>query len=425
MKNQSILISIIILLFSNVATAGIIVAWGDNSTGLCNVPDGNDFVAVDAGEHHGLAIRSDGTLVSWGNNHYGECNVPDGNDFVSVVGGVYHSVALKSDGSLAAWGDNRWNQCDVPDGNDFVKVGAGERHSVAIKLDGSLVYWGQEGPNVPDVPAGNDYIDVAAGRFHSVALRYDGSLVSWGLLCEGECNVPEGSFDKIAAIFFESFALASDGSLAAWGQCDERWGRCDVPDGNNFIDVGPCVAIKADGSLTAWGTAFSTSFADSNIPDGNDSNTPPSYIPIPDGNGFVSVDAGLNFGIALTSDETVTLTVNVEPGGIDTVTPSAGEHEYYRGKRVYINARRCPICPDVYDFDHWEGDIEEPNSPSDFLTMNKNRTITAVYVLDERVCGDECHPILKGDLNEDCYINFEDFVIYSEFWLSCTHPDCD
>jgi hypothetical protein len=57
--------------------------------------------------------------------------------------------------------------------------------------------------------------------------------------------------------------------------------------------------------------------------------------------------------------------------------------------------------------------------------MNGDRTVTAHYVADERRCGDECHPIQQGDLNEDCYINWDDFAIYAAKWLDCTHPDCD
>ena len=63
--------------------------------------------------------------------------------------------------------------------------------------------------------------------------------------------------------------------------------------------------------------------------------------------------------------------------------------------------------------------------PNANILIDGDKTITAVFEMGERVCGDLCHPILKGDLNEDCYINMEDFVIYIDSWLACTHPDCD
>ncbi len=60
MKRQSILILTMALLFvvtpSAWASPGYIVAWGSNSEGKCNVPAGNDFVDIAAGNYFGLAI---------------------------------------------------------------------------------------------------------------------------------------------------------------------------------------------------------------------------------------------------------------------------------------------------------------------------------------------------------------------------------
>jgi probable HAF family extracellular repeat protein len=123
----------------------------------------------------------------------------------------------------------------------------------------------------------------------------------------------------------------------------------------------------------------------------------------------------------------VTLTVKVEPNdlGIDRVTPSIGKHIYYKNWPVIIKADTFKKCPDVYRFSHWAGDVAEPNSATVTLVMTEDKTVTAVYSADQRRCGDECHPILQGDLNKDCYINMEDFALYCAQWLSCTHPDCD
>jgi hypothetical protein len=83
---------------------------------------------------HSLALKSNGSVVAWGDNSYGQCNVPDGNDFVAVAAGASHSLALKSDGSVVAWGRNDKGQCDVPSGkgNDFVAIAAGSSHSLAL-----------------------------------------------------------------------------------------------------------------------------------------------------------------------------------------------------------------------------------------------------------------------------------------------------
>ena len=123
----------------------------------------------------------------------------------------------------------------------------------------------------------------------------------------------------------------------------------------------------------------------------------------------------------------VKLTVEVEPNDLDinTVTPAIGEHIYYTGWPVILKAEVFKKCPYVYRFSYWTGDVSDPNSATTTLMMTDDKTVTGVYYVDQRRCGDECHPILAGDLNKDCYINFVDFAIYCEQWLSCTHPDCD
>ena len=127
------------------------------------------------------------------------------------------------------------------------------------------------------------------------------------------------------------------------------------------------------------------------------------------------------------STDDFTLRLNVEPNdvGIDTTTPLPGEHISLKGRAVDLEARLFKTCPAVYHFDHWEGDVVDPNSPLTTVIMDEDKIVTAVFVAFKPVCGDECHPILRGDLNGDCYINFADFVLYSDMWMTCTHPDCD
>jgi len=81
-----------------------------------------DIVAIAVGQHHSLALRSDGTVWAWGCNKYGQLG--DGttkdrhtpvqviglNDVIAIAAGYYHSLALKSDGTVWAWGCNRYGQ---------------------------------------------------------------------------------------------------------------------------------------------------------------------------------------------------------------------------------------------------------------------------------------------------------------------------
>ena len=67
------------------------------------------------------------------------CNVPAGNDFVAIAGGDNFATALKSDGSLGAWGYNVNHQCDVPLGNYFIAIAAGKSYGLALTPEPSTL----------------------------------------------------------------------------------------------------------------------------------------------------------------------------------------------------------------------------------------------------------------------------------------------
>jgi hypothetical protein len=122
-----------------------------------------------------------------------------------------------------------------------------------------------------------------------------------------------------------------------------------------------------------------------------------------------------------------TLTIQTEPSnvGINTVNPFIGKKDYYYKYDVELNAANFVKCPDVWNFKRWEGPgIIDPCSPEISIKIDKDKTIIAVFEYGKE-CGDECHPILAGDLNKDCYVNMSDFILYIDNWLGCTAPECD
>ena len=186
---------------------------GNNDWGQCDVPSPNaDFTAVAAsaadswsamggggGGIHSLGLKRNGAIVAWGDNSSGQCDVPAPNTgFTTIAAGLSHSLGLKADGSIVAWGNNYWGQCDVPAPNaGFVAIAAGASHSLGLKSDGSIVAWGNNWAGQCDVPEPNTgFVAIAAGGFigvgrgcgFSLGLKSDGSIAAWGAC--SQCPYP-------------------------------------------------------------------------------------------------------------------------------------------------------------------------------------------------------------------------------------------
>ncbi|MBU4359553.1 MAG: IPT/TIG domain-containing protein [Actinobacteria bacterium] len=285
----------------NAASLGSIVGWGRNVYGETSCPVGNDYVAVAAGSHHGLALKSDGSIVGWGCNDDGQATPPTGNDYVAVAAGDDHSLALKGDGSIVGWGLNDYGQATPPAGNDYVAVASGSYHGLALKSDGTVVAWGYNFYGQCNVPAPNSgFVQVAGGGHHSLGLKSDGTVVAWGRNGQGQCNVPapNSGSTQVSGGGFHSLALKSDGTVVAWGY--NAYGQCNVPAPNSgFVQVAGgwdySLALKSDGSIVGWGSNMF------------------GLIDCPAGNDYVAVSAGSWFSLA----------IGVLPH-VDSLTPISG-----------------------------------------------------------------------------------------------------
>jgi len=85
----------------------------------------------------------------------------------------------------------------------------------------------------------------------------------------------------------------------------------------------------------------------------------------------------------------------------------------------------------------WEGEMGDPPSGSDALAIYAAHESTS-YDPPQLVfsasppprpeCGDAGTVYLTSDLDQDCYVNWQDFAIFAGYWLQCTdpaNPDCD
>jgi hypothetical protein len=279
------------------ASAGRLQAWGWDSDGqVSNVPLGDVYTAVAAGDAHGLGLRLDGTITAWGQNADGECSVPPGT-YRSVGAGADFSLAIRADGSIAAWGrDSDGLVSRVPAGKNFVAVDGGEAFAVALRSDGSLVAWGNDRwAQVSGAPKGTGFKAVVAGDAHGVALRANGSLATWGYSPAIQGTPTSGTYTAVSAGGTFCVALRSDGVLVWWGSQNYDYGLSQVPAGNDFVAVSAgylhCLALRNDGSIVGWGAGRDTSV----YPHRGQANPPLEK-------NFTAIASGLFFSVALTGD---------------------------------------------------------------------------------------------------------------------------
>ena len=249
---------------------------GDNSSDDKWVPtqessSSTEWSEISAGGYHTVALKTDGILWSWGRNDYGQVGdnssddkwVPTAVDtlvtnWIAIDAGGYHTLALGSDRTLWGWGRNgsgqlalgtSVNQVLVPTQEstlaaDWKSVDAGALFSSALKTNGTLWSWGESRSGqigdsttierlVPtqEYTKDTNWEQISMGGSHSIAIKNDGTLWAWGYNYYGQLG--DGTTNLRWTPVQES-----NGSL--WS---------DVSAGENFT-----VAIKNDKTLWSWGT---------------------------------------------------------------------------------------------------------------------------------------------------------------------------
>ena len=82
----------------------MVVGWGNNSVGQCDVAFGrSNAIAAVGGGGQSLALLNNGTVGAWGQNSYGQGTAPTNLAGVTMIAaGWYHNVALLTNGNVTA-----------------------------------------------------------------------------------------------------------------------------------------------------------------------------------------------------------------------------------------------------------------------------------------------------------------------------------
>ena len=297
------------------------------------------FTQVAAGNAHSLGLTSDGDVYAWGAGTQGKLGdgttlehhsptlasaLPADKNFVQVDAGKFHSLALADDGQIFGWGANSRGQlgngttvdasipsvATTPEGVSFVQVAGGEQHTIALAADGGVyaagynssgqLGTGDTASSSTFVPVafggvlleGAKIVDIAAGESSfSLALADTGVIYAWGANSNGQLGngsttnslvpvavtAPEGvAFASFDAGRNWSIARSTDGRVFAWG--NNRYGQLGngeagtgvtsalpvevaEPAGVDLVFVGAganhALAIGDNGLAYTWGSGLS------------------------------------------------------------------------------------------------------------------------------------------------------------------------
>ncbi len=181
-------------------------------------------------------------------------------------------------------------------------------------------------------------------------------FVFMAFYCAGGCET--GTADLIAREPGDAYATSTEWRTVATGLNLDQWNTiqvdCDLGTDTYDVYVG---GVLVDSGVQAYAPKTSVTYI--------------SFAQWDDGSGAFYVDNVYQ----ATAGTYHTLTMSVDPPNAGTTTPVAGTHTYAENTLVSISAYDNP----GYAFDHWTGDVADPNSATTSVLMDENQNITAHY----------------------------------------------
>jgi len=262
------------------ANTGHLFAWGENNAGQLGqnntintsspVQIGSEqWLTVQAGQSHVIAIKQNGTLWAWGGNSVGELGdgttvlksspiqIGTANNWFTISSEPLgrFTLALTTANQLYGWGENNQGQIGqvnttnysspivIHSTSSWTAISAGRYHSMAISTANKLFGWGYgttgqlgdastQSKSSPTQVSLSNWKTVDCGESHVLALNTSDELYAWGYNGQGQLglnnttnqSVPQAvgsnTWKFINAGYRGSSGILTNGDLYLWGQND-------------------------------------------------------------------------------------------------------------------------------------------------------------------------------------------------------------
>lgn len=229
-------------------------------TSIVSAEDNNNIITIRPNSEHRYT-NTFITLYNTSTNFVGvlEVAVKEVNTEVTpmIVSGDHHTLALMSDGTVWAWGNNTYGQL----GNG---IRSNDTHN-SYPADGDEKRNDFLYPVKVNIPSDVKIKSIAAGKRHSLALTENGEVYIWGYTEVN--NIVWGDYYQNNIVTRTGYHKSSYETVVGTANQERRYGivtpklvKLDSNNTQNLTDVisiaaGDDVsyAVKADGTVWAWG----------------------------------------------------------------------------------------------------------------------------------------------------------------------------